>query len=120
MAFESGSKENRNSAYRQYQNLVKTLFGMALTLAFIGFEVDEFSGSEGGVGYQWLRAASSVCDQVTVFTRADLSGPSLVSITQLPNVTAVLIPPPLIIAKDKKYETIFLGPFKSNKYPKGI
>ena len=23
-------------------------------------------------------------------------------------------------AKDKKYETIFLGPFKSNKYPKGI
>ena len=25
-----------------------------------------------------------------------------------------------IIAIDKKYETIFLGPFKSKRYPKGI
>ncbi len=85
---------------------------MALTLGFIGFEVDEFSGSEGGVGYQWLRAASSVCDQVTVFTRADLSGPSLISITELPNVTAVLIPPPLIIAKNKKPKVLEIGIFR--------
>lgn len=85
---------------------------MALTVGFIGFEVDEYSGSEGGVGYQWLKAASAICDHVTLFTRADLSGPSLISISRFPNVTIVLVPPPFFISKNKKPKLFEIGIFR--------
>ena len=81
-------------------------------LGFIGFEIDEYAGSEGGVGFAWLRAAVPSCERITVFTRGDLSSAALDSILALPNVSIFLIPPPFFINKKQKPAILEVGVFR--------
>lgn len=88
------------------------MLSKVVVAAFIGFEVDKFSGSEGGVGFSWLKAASDVCDKVILFTRSDISSESLLSILDLSNVTVVLVSPPFLVSKKNKLEIFERGLFR--------